>query len=77
MIKMVGTTQGNKPLLLLGLSRQNCEELLKGKPIAFNTKEETGLELELVLAIIAGETEDSLLADIQNYFDIPNIVRKD
>lgn len=76
MIKMSGTTQGDKPLLLLGLSKGNCEELLKGRPIAFNTREE-GMPFELVVVITGGETEDAITAELAKHFDLPPVHRKD
>lgn len=66
MIKAVmQTDQCTGPTLLLGLSRKNCEKLLAGQPILIK-----GEEVQLPgfnVALIAGETEDSILADLEKH----------
>ncbi|HWE97573.1 MAG TPA: hypothetical protein VG269_26695 [Tepidisphaeraceae bacterium] len=55
MIKAIGT-KGNQTLVLLGLSRRNCELLLEGKPIHVDVEKLVpGLRVSVLL--IAGETE--------------------
>ena len=46
------------PVMLIGLSRANCERLLKGEPILFDAAQ-IGFPSMLV-AVVAGETEDEI-----------------
>lgn len=55
MIKAIGT-KGNHTVVVLGLSRRNCELLLEGKPIHVDVEKLVpGLRVSVLL--IAGETE--------------------
>jgi hypothetical protein len=54
---------GTHPVLLLGLSRLNCERLLAHQPIKFDTTE-LGLPA-MTVVIMAGETEDAITAQLQ------------
>lgn len=53
----------NGKLLLLGLSRFNCERLLAGKPIPIDCKELGLPPLEIVL--FGGEDEAAMAAELQ------------
>ncbi len=55
MIKAAGSLEG-RPLLVLGLSRRNCELLLEGRPIKVDL-EEVGRPEQGVVLIVGGETE--------------------
>lgn len=66
--------QGDDPAVLVGLSRKNAEELIKGHPI-FKPKEETGLPVTLI--IVGGETEESIMAELKEHFNIPDEVIDD
>jgi hypothetical protein len=53
---------GDQPILLLGLSRENCRRLLDDKPIRISSADlaEIGLPTDMEVIIIAGETEASI-----------------
>lgn len=55
--------------VLIGLSRGNVEELLKGHPILKN-KEDTGLPVTIV--IVGGETEEAILEELNQHFSMPD-----
>ena len=60
---MAGTKdKEGQPSLLIGLSRDNMEKLLQGKPI-LKTPEDTKVGLGLIL--VGGETEDSIMKDLR------------
>ena len=64
MIKFAGNdTQTGRPVLGIGLSRDNCDRLLEGQPILFDTANMTGFP-DLTVCIIAGETEESMAASM-------------
>lgn len=52
--------------LLFGLSRGNCERLLKGQPIFLNG-DELGLPpgMGITITIMGGETEESIAAELR------------
>lgn len=57
MIKGAGK-RGDKPLLVVGLSAENCFRLQEGKPISFDAAE-LGLPTLEVL-IVGGQTEEDI-----------------
>jgi hypothetical protein len=61
MIIANGTGRNGKPLILIGLSRGNMDELLKGRPIR---REEESLAADVV--IIGGETEEAILQQLSD-----------
>lgn len=63
MIRAVGRhgTDG-RPVLIIGLSRRNCERLLEGDPIPFDAIP-WGVDAHVV--IVAGETEESITEDFR------------
>lgn len=52
--------------LLFGLSRGNCERLLKGEPIFING-DDLGLPrgMGITITIMGGETEEAIAADLR------------
>lgn len=67
MIKAVlGTDQGPQTVLL-GLSRANTEMLLQGRPIMVSLRA-LGVDTDLKVVVMAGETEEDIRADITNVF---------
>lgn len=56
MIKARGTMDG-KPLMLLGLSRENINRLVQDKPISFDGSD---LDFYGTIMIIFGETEEAI-----------------
>ncbi len=58
-----------KDLVVLGLSRLNCEKLLEGKPI-FITPESMDGKLKQAILLVAGETEQAILADLKQHPDV-------
>jgi hypothetical protein len=60
MIKATGRA-GNAPLLILGLSRQNVEHLMAGRPIHIPATEIVTMGLpSMTVAVIYGETEQEI-----------------
>jgi len=53
-------------MLVLGLSRENTNRLHEGKPIPVKVAEVDPRLPELTVLIIAGETEDAIIAEVQN-----------
>lgn len=56
MIRCSGTTRDGRPLLIVGLSRENTTRLHAGEPIQFDSSR-FGIEGGPVLMLLAGETE--------------------
>jgi len=63
MIKARGTTGDGRPLMVIGLSRENCERLLDNKPISFDAAE---LGLKLSVIILGGEDEEEIAEDLRS-----------
>jgi hypothetical protein len=70
MIKASFVSEGKPTVLLLGLSERNLEILRQGRPILFNG-EPFGLP-NTEIAIVWGETEQEILADLQAQGLLPN-----
>lgn len=49
-------------MILIGLSKVNCEQLLEGHPI-LKGPEDTGVNVHVV--IVGGETEDQIMAQLK------------
>jgi hypothetical protein len=64
------TSRGGIPLLVIGLTNKNIEELKKGRPV-FKGPEDTHLPMSFT--IIWGETEDAILEDLKQHFVIPAV----
>lgn len=62
MIKAAATTKDGRIMLVFGLSRLNCERLLKGKPIQFDCRE-FGVDAEVL--IMGGDTEQAIVDEIK------------
>ena len=62
MIKALAT-RGKRKIVMLGLSRRNCELLLAGKPIHIHLSELGVTGPEVVLC--AGETEEAIVEEFQ------------
>lgn len=72
MLKFLVQHEG-RPMLGLGLSRGNCEKLLKGKPIFIDLKvmmmkidNEPNLN-DATILIFGGEDEETMQADLANW----------
>ena len=66
MIKFSATnTETGQPILGIGLSRANCDKLLAGQPILFDTSAMEGLP-DLAVYIMAGETEEDMALEMYN-----------
>lgn len=60
------TIKPDGELLLLGITRRNVEELLKGHPIRLTTETHgAGVPLGWTIGIIFGETEATIAADLR------------
>lgn len=57
---------GGQPLLVIGLSAENCRRLLLGQPIPFDTAP-LGLPPMRVL-ICGGQTEEAIAADLRKHW---------
>lgn len=57
---------GDKPILLLGLSRVNCVRLLQGQPIRIEAAEltEMGLPDGMEVIVMGGETEAAMSEEL-------------
>lgn len=66
MIKGAATVGDKTPLLILGLTRRNCERLLAGDPIMVDTGELGDPLPVLQVLIMGGETEDAMAAQIRS-----------
>jgi hypothetical protein len=51
------------PIILIGLSRGNCEKLLEGKPI-FKGPDDTMMQLSVI--VVGGETEDDIVKSLKD-----------
>lgn len=67
MIKAVIEKDDGTKTVLLGLSRLNTIRLHLGKPIEVKLSE-LGLDTDLTIALVAGETEEAIAAEIQAAF---------
>lgn len=67
MIKAGAISGDGTPLLILGLSRKNCELLLEGNPIPVECEPIVGMKLRVL--IIAGETEGVMEAQLRRFTD--------
>jgi hypothetical protein len=72
LIKFIGNDSSGRPILGVGLSRENCERLLAGKSIEIDlatTRIEStivgGIDLNIAsLVILGGETDRSITANL-------------
>lgn len=62
MIQTVLDTKSGRPLLLLGLSRDNCRRVLAGEPATVNGAR---LGLAVDVLIVGGETDTAIYAALQ------------
>lgn len=67
MIKMVLHSKDGSKTLLLGLSRLNTDRLHLGQPVKVDLAP-LGLDTDLTIVLVAGETEAAVAADIQIAF---------
>ncbi len=60
MIKFGGpATESNRPLLAIGLTRENCQRMLAGEALFFDTTSFPNMPA-IDVFIIAGETEEAI-----------------
>jgi hypothetical protein len=59
MLKFSAQTEDDKPAIGIGLTRDECEGLLDGRPIRFSTTNMPGLP-PLEVVVMAGETEQAM-----------------
>ena len=64
MIKFTGESDDNVRLIGLGLSRENCEKLVAGKPIEIDLRKDLNIPWRGRIVIIGGETEESMARDL-------------
>lgn len=77
MIKFAADLDGGGRLLGIGLTRANCERLVKGQPIALNTRKEFNTPWRADILIMGGETEEALGNTIRPFMDRETIVHVD
>lgn len=62
---------GGRPTMLIGLSRENCQRLLAGQPIMFDTSvappKGLGLTEPPIVFIVASETEAEIKAALTKW----------
>lgn len=64
--RSMGPGASGDELLLLGVTRRNIEELIKGHPIRLTTDTHgAGVPLGWTIVIVFGETETSIAADLK------------
>lgn len=68
MIKATGSGADGVPLLLLGLSGENCRRLLAGQPIMLRADHVDPRLSPLVVIVVGGKTEDDIAADLRRHF---------
>jgi hypothetical protein len=61
MIVAHGLSEDGHLTILLGLTRRNCEELLKGHPIK---KGEETTRVPMTIIIVGGETEEAIAKEL-------------
>jgi hypothetical protein len=68
MVKATAITDRGARLVIIGLSRANCELLLAGKPIAFQGSD-VSLDTEPAtnFLLVAGETEDAIAEELKKH----------
>jgi hypothetical protein len=72
MIKASATTDRGAKLVIIGLSRANCELLLAGKPIAFQgTDVELHTDPPTHILLVGGETEEAIAEELKKHFPTP------
>ena len=64
MIKASAPTKSGGQLCLIGLSTGNLQLLQQGRPIAFKLRE-AGIDLDVEILIMWGETEEAIVAELQ------------
>lgn len=67
MIKAALKSRSGKRLVLLGLSRFNCEQLLAGRPIKIELQGLDSSLPQMELAIMGGETEETMHAELARH----------
>lgn len=65
MIKATMKAGDGTYVLVLGLSRENTKRLHEGRPMYVDVHETDDRLPELQVVILAGETEESMLAELQ------------
>jgi len=70
MIKARGKTQDGRDIIILGLSRENVNKLLEDQPIWVDT-EAMGIPGGMHIAILGGETEEAIHADLSKHLKLP------
>lgn len=64
---------GDRAFLLLGLSRQNIERLVAGKPICVTSQ--SHVPKDLTIAIMFGETELDIKAQLADYMQPETVIK--
>jgi hypothetical protein len=67
MIKAVAGTDDGQTLIILGLSRMNCEKLLEDQPIKIDTRTQLGIEGGPSVLLFAKESEDDLQETMKKF----------
>lgn len=71
-------TEGDRELLLLGLSRANVDALVAGKPIKMTPHSHPGMPKGLTICIMFGETEQAMHDELKGLGALEGaIVKKD
>jgi hypothetical protein len=65
MVKAGGTAEDGRRFVILGLSRENCKHLLKGKPIKIDVEKDLGIPGAPMVLLLGGETEDIIAKQLR------------
>ena len=75
MIKAIAKTPDGEAIVVLGLSRKNCDLLLQGRPIVVRSSDinpERRRVKEILL--MAGETEEAIKVELEEFISEKTIV---
>lgn len=67
MIKFSGTKPDGRRFVGLCLSQGNWDKLLKGKPIVVQLREALGIDTDIEVLLIGGETEAKIADDLKEF----------
>lgn len=68
MVKATLRLSDGRSILVLGLSRENTDRLHQGLPIPVEAAQVDPRLPELTVVLIAGETEEAILAEIREHW---------
>lgn len=77
MLKFAGVNvQTGRPVLGIGLTRENCNQMLAGRSIRFDTSSLQGLP-DIHVFILAGDSDEAMAFDMMKAADFPGEIGGD